>query len=132
MKTIQTKPDCTLGFLPWEKGKSTKGLLILHDNFLYSRKYIGQLSEITEEQARELVEAILWKESISITSRTSPETKRTFLYKKYGNLPFIAPYHADMEGGEIHPLIAIHSLQSAALSVGIEEKDFDKYLVIKL
>jgi hypothetical protein len=122
MKTIQTKPDCTLGFA--KSDKSTNELN--NDVLIYgtacatvdtnpytllelveSKKVVGWLSEVSEEQAKELLESSL--------------VNGFCCYKNYmdsTNWYFGAS--------------VLMSLQSAALSVGIEEKDFDKYLIVKL
>jgi hypothetical protein len=85
MKTIQTKPDCTLGFLPTS-----------FEGELQAKEIIGKLSEISEDQARELMEV------------------------DKGHIGFgrICNY--------------LYGLKESAKAVGIEEKDFDKYLVVKL
>jgi hypothetical protein len=123
MKTIQTKPDCTLGFYKIVEGKnkyfpnSTAIRAIGDSNLTEKSIYIGNLSEITEEQARELVGGM------------------ECIYETYGKLSPWAEYGTEDQKGGGKKYFAIHavdSLQSAALSVGIEEKDFDKYLVIKL
>jgi HEPN domain-containing protein len=103
MKTIQTKPDTTLMFGEIPDGVSIDKITEMVGVF---GQVIGKLSEITEEQARELV------------NQTGEDQYRRYWYS--------------------HPLqniftnIAVESLESAALSVGIKEEDFDKYLVIKL
>jgi hypothetical protein len=107
MKTIQTKPDCTLGFIPAPKLEAG-GWITSHDAMLDEKiTLIGKLSEITEEQARELLDSFLHGGFV--------------VYKDYID-PTNSYFNASV----------LSSLKSAALSVGIEEKDFDKYLVIKL
>jgi hypothetical protein len=99
MKTIQTKPDCTLGFVEEALVKTNGDLLAYlweRVNFLHSYKLLGKLSEITEEQARELMEV------------------------DKGHIGFgrICNY--------------LYGLKESAKAVGIEEKDFGSYLVVKL
>lgn len=124
MKTIQTKPDCTLGFV---LAPNTKNILghktgdkyrALWDGVNYSEGIL--LSEITEEQAKELVE----ETNIGISIQEPP-----FPYPPQESITTYPLYNGPnwaVAGS------AITSLKSAALSVGIEEKDFDKYLVVKL
>jgi hypothetical protein len=123
MKTVQTKPDCTLGFALGWKNPDGKFVFQLNQDieftpvtpesyiggvdpyiidevgctvgFNVNNKVIGKLSEITEEQARELV---------------------------YGH----------PEDYEKSPEYGKSGLNKLALSVGIEEKDFGNYLVVKL
>lgn len=129
MKAIKTKPDCTLGFVkipeikvPFQ-GHSENVLRFSEvtkesldgSGFSWfkeedSFEAIGKLSEVTEEQARELVE--------EINGAT------------LGNKPL--PMYKNYLLGTILTDAATYSLKSAALSVGIEEKDFDKYLIVKL
>jgi hypothetical protein len=92
MKTIQTKSDCTLGFV--EDSGPIKEIQKVRD-ILSKHLFIGKLSEITEEQAKELV---------------------------YGH----------PEDYEKSPEYGKSGLNKLALSVGILETDFDKYLVVKL
>ncbi len=123
MKTVQTKPDCTLGFVkdsgPIQEINSVKEIF---------SKYplIGKLSEITEEQARELVEKQHY-----VGDGIEPMYK--MYYTKESGL--LQPYHYIEQDDEIIMggfSLAISSLKSAAEEVGIEEKDFGNYLVIKL
>lgn len=148
MKTIQTKPDCTLGFIEvkpewfnfkarfdgsWWLYGSNKNI---PDNNPFSEvetfedehvltiliekvrgefrdiSVIGKLSEITEEQARKLVD-----------------------YDRYGRHGDQFRDYIECDWNTKRPYkwdTAIYSIHSAAQSVGIEEKDFDKCLVIKL
>jgi hypothetical protein len=112
MKTVQTKPDCTLGFVE-ETLVKTNGDLLTYlwekVSFLHSYKLLGKLSEITEEQAEELVDSKM----------------------KYPGCMHYRMYY-EFLGNDFNLIRAIYSLRSAALSVGIPETDFDKYLVIKL
>ena len=112
MITIQTKPDCTLGFIPikddWDRfvkdGLSIEySFDIGHERDLGTRfievgrefEIIGKLSEITEEQAMELVyETKTWFGDVTINS--------------------------------------LDGLYQWSLNAGIKEKDFGNYLVIKL
>jgi hypothetical protein len=117
MKTIQTKPDCTLQFIECPRGYEKT--VYTHPEGVKKWKPIGRLSDITEEQARELVEGTT--EGLITHKNYCPSSRHR-----------CSPIYYNADEGEIKFLRAIHSLQSAALSVGIEEKDFDKYLVIKL
>ena len=114
MKTIETKPGVTLGFFTQHAGEDD--ILRIPKG---SGQYIGKLSEITEEQARELVE----------------EGHHFYgsLYKIYysENSGVLQPYHMN-DGEPAWFSNAINSLQSAAEEVGIKEEEFDQYLVIKL
>jgi hypothetical protein len=107
MKTIQTKPDCTLGFVRFGKDKpEAEPTVTLYGNSLEgwrkakisNTEYeaINLLSEITEEQAKELMEV------------------------DKGHIGFgrICNY--------------LYGLKESAKAVGILETDFDKYLVVKL
>lgn len=119
MLTIKTKPDCTLGFVPMDikfspiTPESYDGEKVnpyhIDEVFIINTdksKIIGKLSEITEEQARELV--------------------KSSNLKNQG-----IAYHIDpLEN--IYSRTALIAIQAAVLSVGIEEKDFDKYVVVKL
>ncbi len=105
MLTIKTKPDCTLGFLPYPEG-GTAGLLVKHEGIIMKREIIGKLSEITEEQARELVE----ESGLDRGGFKNPSFRQQKCFS----------------------MLAKDALEFWALSVGIEEKSFDKYLVVKL
>ena len=122
MLTIKTKPDYTLGFIKYTEIKMHPSLpdgLYYYESQLEGGKDIGKLSEITEEQARELVE----------------EGHHFYgsLYKIYysENSGLLQPYHMN-DGEPAWFSNAINSLQSAAEEVGIKEEEFDQYLVIKL
>jgi hypothetical protein len=131
MKTVQTKPDCTLGFIkmkPAHTGNADLESSVIKDVKIdiglltKSNKAptpIGILSEITEEQAEELVDGVKREDSeeIAYWYCYNPEKANRHSDKK----TLIPVYHKAMD-----------SLKSAAESAGIEEKDFDKYLVIKL
>jgi hypothetical protein len=124
MLTVQTKPDCTLGFALGWKNPDGNFVFQLNQDIEFTPvtpeayigfkadfakmdevgffekgdkiNIIGKLSEITEEQARELMEV------------------------DKGHIGFgrICNY--------------LYGLKESAKAVGIEEKDFDKYLIIKL
>jgi hypothetical protein len=120
MLTIKTKPDCTLQFIECPRGYEKIVYTFPETADPLTWKPIGRLSEVTEEQARELVEGT---------------TEGLSMHKDYCHESNVrlGPFYYDADGdGEIKFLRAIHSLQSAALSVGIEEKDFDKFLIVKL
>lgn len=138
MKAIKTKPDCTLGFVkipeikvPFQ-GHSENVLRFSEvtkesldgSGFSWfkeedSFEAIGKLSEVTEEQAMELVQ-------------TCSSFAMQFDGRYGGSMVGFANYNMDEESYTVCVYTPTDSLQSAALSVGIEEKDFDKYLVIKL
>lgn len=77
-------------------------LEISRGDYVY-HEVIGRLSEITEEQAKEL--------GMGVPGKTGHEVHY-------------------LSEGEFNR--ALYSLRSAALLLGIEHKDFDKYLVVKL
>jgi hypothetical protein len=128
MKTIETKPGVTLGFVKWDwhpaptkvlvEGETDPRSIIYDGKSLNpykadevgqtssqnNYKVIGKLSEITEEQAKELVEMTIDDAQYREVEKDGSVINRDHKYK----------------------------LRKQAKSVGIEEKDFDKYLVIKL
>lgn len=113
MKTIETKPGVTIGFVDSEEFDIT-----MHGDYV-----IGRLSEITEEQAKELVASTKWH---------FPEEHTVwFNYTESAEQP--NPVSGQLrQKWNVGLSNAVDSLKTAAISVGIEEKDFDKYLVIKL
>lgn len=116
MLTIETKPGVTLHFLQCPDGYEHIALVV-PEGSRFGWKGIGRLSEITEEQAKELVDG------------------DKYVYKTYGDLPECAQYGTqDLKGGGVKKfaLYAVDSLGSAAIGLGIKEEDFDQYLVIKL
>jgi hypothetical protein len=108
MKTIETKPGVTLGFIACPEGYENLSLIVPKGS-RFGWKQIGKLSEITEEQAKELV---LHPEDVKHGDTWYP------LYKDYTGLVLTRS--------------PIRSLCSAAGFTGIEEKDYENYLVIKL
>lgn len=119
METIETKPGVTLGFykppvMPSkEEYTSDMRKCIYINNKILHVIFIDKLSEITEDQAWDLVG---YTPLEMPHPHTGEPTKLRAFYNYIGG-------HSDGPA---------HSLQTAALSVGIEEKDFDQYLVIKL
>ena len=128
MLTIKTKPDYTLGFIKYTEIKMHPSLpdgLYYYESQLEGGKDIGKLSEITEEQAKELVD--LGKMYFKITTPECYDGKKQKLYVDLNELHEFDKFNGKPVG-EAYKL----KLKDAALSVGIEEKDFDKYLVVKL
>jgi hypothetical protein len=109
MKTIETKPGVTLGFKESDRHRSVTEFILDNNCLIKNKDIIGRLSEITEEQAKELV---LHPEDVLHGNEWHP------LYKDYTS--------------SIFKSLAIGSLYSAAESLGIKESEFEKYLVIKL
>lgn len=121
METIQTKPGVTIGFLrppamPDETETNYRKCLYVNNTMLHVY-YIGKLSEITEDQAKELVD--LGKIEIDYKG----EKRHADLDEVYAMDKFMGK-----NPGERYKL----QLKVVAESVGIKEKDFDQYLVIKL
>lgn len=120
METIETKPGVIIGFLkppimPVETETRERKCLYVNNTILHVF-YIGKLSEITEEQAKELV-------TVAVDD----------LCFKY-NFKTFEEWTEVRENGleQIECFTYRKKLHSAALSLGIKEKDFDQYLVIKL
>lgn len=118
MKTIQTKPGVTLGFVKIPEHLLRKNSPYANIQCLQVNKnkktaidldVIGILSEITEEQVQELCGL----GTLNITYEG-----------EYRHLVF-NPWNFIEDS-------CIYILHAAVKSVGIEEKDFDQYLVIKL
>lgn len=126
MITIETKPGVTIGFykppvLPYmEEFNKDSRKCIYVNNMILHVFFINKLSEITEDQAKELVEII---------NKDPLPTYKAYNHKGYMAL---SPTYYNGDTGIISLLRAKQSIETAALSVGIEEKDFDQYLVIKL
>jgi hypothetical protein len=127
MLTIETKPGVTVEF--WKlKEEIPENWLTTLGNTVYrgSKKngvIIGKLSEITEDQAKELVEAQSFGGGI--------------MYKMYYTKEsgLLQPYHYVETEEEIQIggfSSAIHSLQSAAEEAGVKESEYNQYLIIKL
>lgn len=69
MLTIKTKLDCTLGFALGWKGLDGRFAFQLNQDIEFPANVIGKLSEITEEQARELVENITSAGDLTVYKR---------------------------------------------------------------
>jgi hypothetical protein len=123
MMTIKTKPDCTLGFVRFGKDKPETEPAITIIGYPTGKRIakignseteyepINLLSDISEEQARELVDL--------------------------GKFEIIDPRNGEKMWADLNEVYNFDKfykskLKEHALSVGIEEKDFDKYLIIKL
>jgi hypothetical protein len=149
MKTIQTKPDCTLGFVelpvaPKKWNEETIELYLnackeftktsLTEEMLGLKKapeLIGKLSEITEEQAKELVyfdeKWIYWinKENKLLSSESNPANITYLPLTKMKDILNDVYYQIHNDN--------LRALKKLIIEVvGIKEEEFDKYLVIKL
>jgi hypothetical protein len=117
MKNIKTKEGVDLAFINI-KDIPIKVNVPNSSNEITHPVNLGKLSEITEEQAKELVEC------------TTSENDATMDGKAVTS--FLLYNHRRTKDSSVVTINPIKALFSAALSVGIEEKDFDQYLVIKL
>jgi hypothetical protein len=122
MLTIETKPGVKIGFV--KKSYSDGGRDFYHTATGGNvKELIGKLSEITEDQAKELVEA----------QSFGGGTMYKMYYTKESGL--LQPYHYVETEEEIQIggfSSAIHSLQSAAEEAGVKESEYNQYLIIKL
>lgn len=121
MITIETKPGITLGFykppvMPTETETIDRKCLYINNTILHVY-YIGKISEVREDQAKKLVS--LGKMPLVIEGAN-------------GYIDLDEKYEMDKFMGNIPGDQYKFQLKVVAQSVGIEEKDFDQYLVIKL
>jgi hypothetical protein len=118
MKTIETKPGVTIGFLrppamPTEVETNYRKYLYVNNTILHVY-YIAKLSEIKEDQAQGLAEPV----AASVDGKYYMD----YTYSK-----------EDFQNKvKFKKLNAVECIKSAALLHGIPEKEFDQYLVILL
>jgi hypothetical protein len=110
MKTIKTKPGVTLGFVESDHIRFYTVFPEGASRDWNPPKIINQLSEITEEQAKELVNVVEWYYFDIYQDYMEDHMKKR-------------PHKYDY---------AVDSIKSAAESLGIKPEEFDQYLVVKI
>jgi hypothetical protein len=131
MKTVQTKPDCTLGFVEVEPEWFNFKTRFDGSWWLYgSNKSIPDNNPFSEVETFEdeyvytlLVEKVKEFKQISVIGKLSEITE-----EQARELMEVDKEHIGF--GRICNYL--YGLKESAKAVGIEEKDFDKYLVVKL
>lgn len=121
MKTIETKPGVTIGFwrppmpdaMPSKEASNHRKCIYINNEILHVF-CISRLSEITEDQAKELTDPV----AASIDGKYYMD----YTYSK-------EDFHNNVKFKKLN---AVECLKSAALLHGIPETDFDQYLVILL
>jgi hypothetical protein len=117
MKTIETKPGVTLGFKESDRHRSVTEFILDNNCLIKNKDIIGRLSEITEEQAKELV-------SLGVMGiEAEGKVYNADMNEWYDMKEFM--------GDRLGDLYKQKLIQTAE-SLGIKESEFENYLVIKL